>query len=84
MFDAHEVSVLSTTASCVVLVNRILPKNWVRGMIHRQPVVAMSCFLGVVGVAMPVVVIPLRRMFQLPTNQYDATHHNCTMPKYSY
>jgi hypothetical protein len=81
-WDGHEVSVIATMGGAAVVLNRTLPKGWVRSLIHRQPVVAMSCLWMVVGVSLPLVVPPIRRMIGAPTNQYDAHHPNVKFPIY--
>lgn len=80
--DGHELAVVTTTAGAIALVHRTLPRTWVRGLIHRQPVVAMSCAWALIGVTLPLVVPPLRRMMKLPTNQYEADHPNVVLPRY--
>lgn len=37
----------------------------------REPVVVASCALGAVAIALPLVVVPVRRSLGLPTDQYD-------------
>jgi hypothetical protein len=81
--DGHELAVVSTMGGAILLIHRTLPKGWGRAFIHRQPVAAMACFWGLTGLALPLIVPPLRRAMKLPTNQYDAHHPNVTMPKYS-
>jgi hypothetical protein len=73
-WDGHEVSVLATMGGAAVVLNRTMPKGWIRGLIHRQPVVAMSCFWVAVGISLPLVVPPIRRMMGASTGQYDAHH----------
>lgn len=80
--DGHEVAVVSTMGGAMMLIHRTLPKGWVRGFIHRQPVAAMACFWGLTGMALPLLVPRLRRAMKLPTNQYDAHHEKVVMPKY--
>lgn len=43
-------------------------------LIDREPVVVISCAFGFVGLALPLVVPPIRRSMGLPTNQYDGTN----------
>ena len=81
-FDGHEVGVVGSMGGAFYLIHRTLPKGWVRGFIHRQPVAALSVFWGVTGVVLPLVVPRLRRALKLPTNQYDATHPKAVVPKY--
>lgn len=45
--------------------------KFVRFYADREPVVVASCFIGTVAVALPLVVVPLRRSLGLPTDQYD-------------
>ena len=81
-FDGHEVAFVSTIGGAVALFHRTLPKGWVRGFIHRQPVAAMSVFWGLAGITLPLIIPPLRRAIKLPTNQYDAEHPRAIVPKY--
>ena len=80
--DGHEVAVVSTMGGALALVNRTLPKGWVRGFIHRQPVAAMSCFWAAVGLTLPLTVPRVRSALGLPTNQYNAESPNAVFPKY--
>jgi len=80
--DGHELAVVSSVGGAVALVNRALPKGWVRGFIHRQPVAAMSCFWMLIGVTLPLTVPRIRRAMKLPTNQYDAENPKVVLPKY--
>ena len=73
-WDGHEVSVIATMGGAAVVLNRTMPKDWVRGLIHRQPVVAMSCLWVVIGITLPLTIPPMRRMMGLPTGQYDPHH----------
>lgn len=82
--DGHELAVVSTVSGGYMLFNRSLPKGWVRGFIHRQPVAAMAVFWGLVGITLPLVVPRMRRMVGWPTNQYDAAHPKCVGPNYKY
>jgi len=81
-FDGHEVGVVSTMVGGMVLLNRTMHKGWVRALIHRQPIVAMSCAWGLIGIGLPLVVPPIRRKMGLPTNHYDAENPDCVFPKY--
>lgn len=81
-FDAHEVSVMSTVGGCFILINRTMHKGWIRALIHRHPIVAISVAWGCVGVTMPIWVVPIRRQLGYPTNHYDAAHPDCVFPKY--
>lgn len=80
--DGHEVGFVTTMGGAVLLAHRTLPKGWVRGFIHRQPVAAMACFWAMAGIALPLVVPPIRRALKLPTNQYDAANPRAVFPKY--
>lgn len=81
-WEGHEIGVLSTLAGCYGVLQGSMPKGWMKGFIHRQPVCAMSIFLFSVGVALPVTVIPIRRALGFPTNQYDAEYPGVKYPKY--
>jgi hypothetical protein len=72
--DGHEVGIVSFLGGGFVLLNRTLPKGWLRGFIHRQPVAALSCAWALAGVTMPLLVPPLRRAMKLNTSQYDLHH----------
>lgn len=80
--DGHELAIVTTVGGGLFLINRTLPKGWMRGFIHRQPVAALSCAWGLAGIALPLVVPKIRRLLELPTNQYDAEHPNVVFPKY--
>lgn len=45
--------------------------KFVRFYADREPVVVASCAIGAVAVALPLVVVPVRRSLGLPTDQYD-------------
>lgn len=81
-FDGHEVAVVSTMGGALLLFHRTLPKGWIRGFIHRQPIAAMAVAWGLAGMTLPLIVPRIRRAMKLPTNQYDAHHPNVVMPKY--
>lgn len=81
--DGHEVAMVSTISGALWLTHRSLPQNWIRGFVHRQPVAAMSVFWGLTGMALPLVIPPLRRSLGMATNQYDADHPRATFPKYA-
>jgi len=78
--DGHEVGIVTTLAGFYTVTNGIFHKGWVKSMIHRQPVVAMSLFLGCVGISLPIIVVPIRRRLGFPTNQYDATFPGTVFP----
>ncbi len=81
-WEGHEIGVLSTMVGCVGILQGSMPKGWLRGFVHRQPIPAMSCFLFAVGVALPVTVVPIRRALGMPTNQYDAGDPRVKFPTY--
>jgi len=80
--DGHEAAVVSTMGGAILLIHRTLPKGWARSFVHRQPVAAMSVAWGLFGMALPLLVPPLRRAMKFPTNQYDAHHPDAVAPKY--
>lgn len=80
--DGHELGIVSMVVGGMVLVNRTMHKGWVTGLIHRQPVVALSLAWGLIGIAMPLVVVPIRRSLGFATNQYDPEHPGVIYPKY--
>jgi len=80
--DGHEVAFGTSIAGAVALVHRTLPQGWVRSLIHRQPVIAMSCAWAAMGLTLPLVVPPIRRAIGFPTNQYNAEHPKVSFPKY--
>mmetsp|Transcript_34911 Transcript_34911/g.76376 ORF Transcript_34911/g.76376 Transcript_34911/m.76376 type:complete len:86 (+) Transcript_34911:96-353(+) len=80
-FDGHEVAILGSVSGFYGITRGIYGKGWIKQMIQRQPVVAMSVFLGAAGVALPVLIPPLRRKLGLPTNQYDASMPGTVYPK---
>jgi hypothetical protein len=82
--DGHELAIVSNVGGGLLLLNRTLPKGWVKGFIHRQPVAAMSSLLILVGFALPIVVPRMRYMVGLPTNLYFQGQPGCVGPKYSY
>ena len=82
VFDGHELSMLGTTAGLYSVCNACLPRGWVKTFIHRHPAAALGTVLGLTGILLPVVVVPIRRSLGLPTNQYDAHHPNVVFPKY--
>lgn len=79
--DGHEVGIASTIVGGVYLVHRTLPSGWVRGFIHRQPVAALASIWALLGVTAPLVIPPIRRAMNLPTNQYNAEHPKAVVPK---
>ena len=82
VLDGHEVGVVTTMGGAIYLIHRTLPKGWVRGFVHRQPIAAMAVFWGLTGMTLPLIVPPIRRVIGLPTNQYSAEHPKATFPKY--
>lgn len=81
-YDGHEVALVTTFLGGAALLHKTMPRGWIRGMIHRQPVVALSMAWGLIGMGLPLVVPPVRRMLKMPTNQYDAIHPKATFPVY--
>mmetsp|Transcript_16682 Transcript_16682/g.34182 ORF Transcript_16682/g.34182 Transcript_16682/m.34182 type:complete len:87 (-) Transcript_16682:239-499(-) len=79
-WDGHEVAIFGSVSGFYAITNGVYGKGWIKSMIHRQPIVAMSFFLGGLGIALPIVVVPIRRRLGLPTNQYDASHPKCVFP----
>ncbi|RLN68244.1 hypothetical protein BBJ28_00017769 [Nothophytophthora sp. Chile5] len=45
--------------------------KFLRYYLDREPTVVASCAIGAVALALPLVVVPLRRSMGLPTDQYD-------------
>jgi hypothetical protein len=83
--DGHELAMVSNVGGALLLVNRSLPKGWVKGFIHRQPVAAMASLLVLVGFSLPIVVPRLRYMAGLPTNNYFPPGQPGSIgPRYSY
>jgi hypothetical protein len=82
-FEGHELAILGTLSGFYGIANSTLGAGWVKSFVHRHPVAAFSCFLAGVGVAMPLTIVPIRRLLKLPTNQYDASHPNVVFPKYA-
>mmetsp|Transcript_37033 Transcript_37033/g.52321 ORF Transcript_37033/g.52321 Transcript_37033/m.52321 type:complete len:86 (+) Transcript_37033:61-318(+) len=80
--EGHELAVIGTLTGLYGITSGTLGPGWVKSFIHRQPVAAMSVFLGTVGIVMPLVIVPIRRALKLPTNQYDASNPNVVFPKY--
>lgn len=80
-FDGHEVAMVSTIAGAIGVTHGIYGKGWFKSLIHRQPIIAFSCALAGVGVAMPLVIVPIRRRLGLPTNQYDHHDPKCVWPE---
>ena len=81
-WDGHELAVLGTISGVYGVCQATLGPGWVKSFIHRQPVAAMSVFLAGVGIALPLVVVPIRRSLKMPTNQYDASREGVVFPKY--
>ncbi len=80
-FDGHELAMVSTIGGAVGVTHGVLGKGWFKSLIHRQPIIAFSCTLAVIGVTMPLVIVPLRRSLGLPTNQYDYHREGTVFPK---
>ena len=77
--DGHELGIIATVTGMYSVTTGVLGKGWVKGFIHRQPVAAFSIALGLTGLALPIVVPPIRRKMGLPTNQYDAGRKDVTV-----
>eukprot|EP00615_Pteridomonas_danica_P001896 CAMPEP_0114366864 /NCGR_PEP_ID=MMETSP0101-20121206/29628_1 /TAXON_ID=38822 ORGANISM="Pteridomonas danica, Strain PT" /NCGR_SAMPLE_ID=MMETSP0101 /ASSEMBLY_ACC=CAM_ASM_000211 /LENGTH=103 /DNA_ID=CAMNT_0001516203 /DNA_START=21 /DNA_END=332 /DNA_ORIENTATION=- len=69
--DPHAFAVISSTLGLVSVVHVCQPKGWFKQFVDDEPVVAFSCFLGLLGFLLPVVVVPMRRNMGLDTSQYD-------------
>ncbi|KAL3772894.1 hypothetical protein ACHAWO_009647 [Cyclotella atomus] len=79
--DGHEIAIISTVTGALGVTQGIYGKGWYKSMIHRQPILAFSMALGVVGMTMPLVIVPIRRKLGLPTNQYDHSLPGTVFPK---
>ena len=79
--DGHELAILGTTTGIYGVTNGVFGKGWVKIFIHRQPIAAFSVCLGLLGVAMPVLIPPIRRRLGYPTNQYDASIPGTVFPQ---
>jgi hypothetical protein len=73
------ISVVTATAG---ILHGVMPRGWIKSWFHRNPVIALSVALGVTGVCMPLVVIPIRRYMGYPTNHYNPDHPLCVYPQY--
>ena len=80
--DGHELAIFGTVTGIYGVTNGVLGKNWLKTFIHRQPVAAFSVAIGLAGILMPVVIVPMRRTLGLPTNQYDAHRPGTVYPKF--
>ena len=80
-WEGHEVAMVSTISGALWLTHRSLPKHWVRGFVHRQPVAALATTWAIIGISAPVLIPRLRRAMKLPTNHYDAEHPKAVVPK---
>mmetsp|Transcript_1498 Transcript_1498/g.2133 ORF Transcript_1498/g.2133 Transcript_1498/m.2133 type:complete len:86 (+) Transcript_1498:102-359(+) len=78
--DGHELAIFGTYSGVIGITRGIYGKGWFKSLVHRQPIVAFSIAIGTLGVAMPVVVVPIRRKLGMPTNQYDATFPGTVFP----
>mmetsp|Transcript_30618 Transcript_30618/g.45337 ORF Transcript_30618/g.45337 Transcript_30618/m.45337 type:complete len:87 (-) Transcript_30618:167-427(-) len=81
-WDGHELSVLGTTSGCLAITSGCLGPGWFKSMAHRMPIQAFCIIMAGTAIAMPMVVVPIRRKLGLPTNQYDASHPDCKFPDY--
>lgn len=50
--------------------------RFVRLSFDREPVAAISCVIGAVALALPLVVVPIRRNLGYPTEQFDGPKFN--------
>ena len=80
--DGHELAILGTISGAYGVASATLGKGWVKSLIHRHPIPAMSIALSAFGIALPLVIVPVRRAIGMPTNQYDATHPRVSFPKF--
>lgn len=80
-WDGHELAVLGTLSGVYGVTQGIYGKGWMKSLIHRQPIAAMSLALCGMGLLLPMTVVPMRRAMGLPTNQYDASHPKAVYPK---
>ena len=79
--DGHELAIVSTITGAWGITQGIYGKGWFKSFIHRQPIIAFSVTLGLMGISMPLVIVPLRRALGLPTNQYDHGREGTIFPK---
>ena len=80
--DGHELGIIATVTGLYGVTNGVLGKGWVKQFIHRQPVAVFSVAIACFGLAMPVVITPIRRKFGLPTNQYEGNRPGTIFPNY--
>jgi|EP00979_Chaetoceros_neogracilis_P003288 hypothetical protein len=81
--DGHELGIFATITGLYSVASGTLGRGWVKSFIHRQPVAAFSVALGTLGVALPILVPPIRRKLGYPTNQYDAGAPGTIYPKFT-
>mmetsp|Transcript_25517 Transcript_25517/g.37561 ORF Transcript_25517/g.37561 Transcript_25517/m.37561 type:complete len:90 (-) Transcript_25517:208-477(-) len=79
--EGHEVMMLGSVASLIGITQGCLGKGWAKHLIHRYPVVALSLGWAGFGLALPIVIVPIRRRLGMPTNHYDAAHPKAVFPK---
>mmetsp|Transcript_10517 Transcript_10517/g.21643 ORF Transcript_10517/g.21643 Transcript_10517/m.21643 type:complete len:93 (+) Transcript_10517:252-530(+) len=82
MVDGHELSIVSNFVGMAFLMNRTLPTGWGRHLIHRHPMGAIAVAFGATGIALPLILPPIRRALGLPTDQYDSEHPNVKRNKW--
>jgi hypothetical protein len=80
-WDGHELAIFGTITGLYQVTSGALGKGWVKSFIHRQPVAAFSVALTCTGLALPLIVPPIRRKLGLPTNQYEAGRQGVVYPK---
>ena len=71
VWHGQELLLATTVASCYGTLSSVYGKGWVKGMVHHQPIVALSCVFAGIGLLMPITVVPIRRSLGFATNQYD-------------
>ena len=79
--DGHELAIFSTITGALGVTHGIYGKGWYKSLIHRQPIIAFSMTIAVIGISMPLVIVPIRKRLGLPTNQYDHTSPGTVFPK---
>lgn len=80
--DGHELSVVTIVSGGLYIANACLPKGWPKQLIHKAPMAGMALAMGLGGIALPIIVVPIRRALKLPTNQYDPHHPDVVFPKW--
>ncbi|KAJ1461683.1 hypothetical protein M885DRAFT_558119 [Pelagophyceae sp. CCMP2097] len=67
----HAAVALSSTLLSLQWLWATQPKGWVLRFMDREPAAFVSCLLGATGVAMPLIIVPIRRKLGYSTSQYD-------------